>query len=135
MAYLFDPMHFNGTSFDLDETTRMGVGCMRFGPNPIPASYFPKSLIFVAASSRLPDMFHLSRGFFVVSERARAVMEHWAPGQVEFIPVAHQAKPKVAATLKFGRAYHFINILGHAAAAAMARNTDARLPVQDRRWR
>ncbi|MGJ4949102.1 imm11 family protein [Bradyrhizobium sp. HKCCYLS20291] len=111
---MFDPVHFNGTIFDLDRTSRMATGSMRFGPQPIPASYFPKSLVFVSASVRLPDMFHMSRGYFVVSERARAVMEHWASGEVEFIPVSHQAKPKVAATLKFDRAYYFINILGHA---------------------
>ncbi|RZN11557.1 hypothetical protein CWO91_08070 [Bradyrhizobium genosp. SA-3] len=114
MPYMFDPIDFNGTVFDLDETSVMAKGSMRFSPKPIPASYFPKSLIFNAASSRLPDMFHMSRGFFVVSERARAVMEHWAPGAVEFIPVAHQARPKVAATLKFDSAYYFINILGRA---------------------
>jgi len=114
MAYMFDPMHFNGTTFDLDDTTHMAVGSMQFSPNPIPASYFPKSLIFTGAAARLPDMFHMSRGFFVVSQRARAVLEHWAPAQVDFIPVAHQARPEIAATLQFDRAYYFINILGHA---------------------
>jgi len=114
MTYMLDPIHVNGTVFDLDRTSGMVVGAMRFGSKPIPASYFPKTLIFNAASARLPDMFHKSRGFIVVSERARAVLEHWAPGQVEFIPVAHQAKPKVASTLKFDSAYYFINVLGRA---------------------
>jgi hypothetical protein len=59
-------------------------------------------------------MFHMSRGFFIFSERARVVMEHWAPGQLEFIPVACHAEPKVAATLDFASAYYFINVLGRA---------------------
>jgi hypothetical protein len=33
----------------------------------------------------------MSRGFFIFSERARVVMEHWTPGQLEFIPVACHA--------------------------------------------
>jgi len=114
MTYMLDPIHVNGTVFDLDETSVMAKGAMQFSPEPIPASYFPKSLVFNAASSRLPEMFHMSRGFLVFSERARAVMEHWAPGEVEFIPVGYQAKPKVAATLKFDSAYYFINVLGQA---------------------
>jgi hypothetical protein len=113
MPYMFDPIHFNGTVFSLDRTSHMVGGAMLF-TKPIPASCFPKTLIFTAASSRLPDIFHMSRGIFVVSERARAVIEHWAPGEVEFIPVAHQAKPRVADTLKFDSAYYFINILGRA---------------------
>jgi hypothetical protein len=59
-------------------------------------------------------MFHMSRGFFIFSERARVVMVHWAPGQLEFIPVACHAEPKVAATLDFASAYYFINVLGRA---------------------
>lgn len=46
------------------------------------------------------------------SERARVVMEKWAPGQIEFIPVACQAPPKIAARLNFASAYYFINLLG-----------------------
>lgn len=139
MPYMFDPMYVNGTTFDLDKTSRMAVESMGFGINPVPASYFPKSLVFTGASARLPDMFHMSRGFFVVSEQARAVLEHWTPAQIEFIPVAHQARPRVAATLRFDRAYYFINILGHAQRLLWreipTRDTDARLCVQDRRWR
>jgi hypothetical protein len=41
-------------------------------------------------------------------------MDHWAPGQVEFIPVVCQAKPKIAAKLNFDSAYYFINVLGRA---------------------
>jgi len=66
----------------------MAKGSTQLVIQGIPASYFPKALTFVAASSQLPDMFHMSRGFFVFSERARVVMEDWAPGQLEFIPVA-----------------------------------------------
>jgi hypothetical protein len=114
MTYMFDPICFNGTIFDLDATSHMAKGSMRFGPKPIPASYFPKTITFEAASAKLPDMFHMSRGYWIFSEQARAVMEDWAPGQVEFIPVACQAKPRIAATLKLDRAYYFINVLGHA---------------------
>ena len=116
MVYKFDPIHFNGTIFHLDEASSMAKGWMKFVTRnvPVPASYFPKFLTFEAASAKLPDMFHLSRGIFIFSERARVVMEHWAPGQVEFIPVACHAKPKVAATLNFASAYYFINVLGRA---------------------
>jgi hypothetical protein len=48
------------------------------------------------------------------SERARVVMEEWAPGQVEFIPVACYAEPGIAARLNFASAYYFINVLGRA---------------------
>jgi hypothetical protein len=41
-------------------------------------------------------------------------MEQWAPEQVEFIPVAVQAPPKIAARLKFASAHYFINVLGRA---------------------
>lgn len=116
MVYKFDPAHFDGTIFDLDDTSGMAKGWMKFVTQvqPIPASYFPKSLTFDKARAALPDMFHTTRGVFVFSERARAVMEHWSPGQVEFIPVVCHAKPKVAATLKFDSAYYFINVLGRA---------------------
>jgi hypothetical protein len=48
------------------------------------------------------------------SERARAVMEDWAPGQVEFIPVSVQAAPDIADRLNFASAYYFTNVLGRA---------------------
>jgi hypothetical protein len=116
MVYKFDPEYFNGTIFRVDKTSRM-VGdfseCLRQN-QPIPASYFPKSLTFDRASAKLPDIFHTTRGIFVFSERTRVVMEHWAPGQVEFIPVACHAEPKIAATLNFDGAYYFINVLGRA---------------------
>lgn len=41
-------------------------------------------------------------------------MEHWAPGQVEFIPVTCQAPPDIAARLEFDSAYYFIDVLGRA---------------------
>ena len=41
-------------------------------------------------------------------------MEHWAPGQLEFIPVACQAKPRIAAALDFDSAYYFVNVIGRA---------------------
>jgi hypothetical protein len=116
MVYKFDPVHFNGTIFELDETSNMVRGSTQFIRQnlPIPASYFPKAITFEKASAALPDIFHMSRGIIIFSERARVVIEHWAPGQVEFIPVACQAKPKVAAVLKFDSAYYFTNVLGRA---------------------
>ncbi|WP_420969187.1 hypothetical protein [Bradyrhizobium sp. B120] len=117
MTYLFDPTYWNGTIFHLDETKeRMSKGWMEFeGKNqPIPASFFPKSLTFDAASAALPDTFHTTRDIIVFSKRARVVFEEWAPDQVEFIPVICQASPAIAATLKFDSAYYFINVLGRA---------------------
>jgi hypothetical protein len=116
MVYKFDPVYFDSTIFELDLTTGMGRGSMQFISQnlPTPASYFPKTLVFNKASAKLPDIFHMSRGIIIFSERARVVMEHWAPGQVEFIPVTCQAKPVVAATLSFDSAYYFVNVLGRA---------------------
>jgi hypothetical protein len=133
MVYKFDPKHFNGTIFELDETSRMVRGSTKFitQNRPIPASYFPKTLSFDAASSKLPDMFHMSRGIFIFSERARTVMEHWAPGQVEFIPVACHAKPKIAATLNFDSAYYFINVLGRAQRLQWREMSTHKFPPQD----
>jgi hypothetical protein len=131
MVYKFDPRYFNGTIFDLDETSAMARGWTQFIPQAIPASFFPKSLTFDAASSKLPDMFHMSRGIFIFSERARLVMEHWAPAQVEFIPVACHAKPKVAATLNFDNAYYFINVLGHAQRLQWPEMPTRKFPPQD----
>ncbi|MGJ4932034.1 imm11 family protein [Bradyrhizobium sp. HKCCYLS2038] len=124
---MFNPIHVNGTVFDLDKTSVMAMGSRQFIPEPVPASYFPKCLIFTAASSRLPDMFHMARGVVVVSERARAVMEHWAPGQVEFIPVEHRAKPKVSARLMFDSAYYFHQHSGSCSAVPVAGNADGSL--------
>jgi hypothetical protein len=86
MVYKFDPVYFDSTIFELDLTTGMGRGSMQFISQnlPTPASYFPKTLVFNKASAKLPDIFHMSRGIIIFSERARVVMEHWAPGQVEF---------------------------------------------------
>lgn len=100
MVYKFDPKYFNGAIFGLDKTWDMAKGRMEYVPQdlPIPASYFPKSLTFDRASAALPDIFHTARDIIVFSERAGAVMEHWGPGQVEFIHVACNAKPKIAAT-------------------------------------
>jgi hypothetical protein len=106
MVYKFDPKYFNGTIFHLERTSQMAKGWTDYvrRNQPIPPSYFPKSLTFDAAASQLPDMFHMSRGIFVFSERAWAVMEHWAPGQVEFIPVTCHATPKIAASLNLDKA-------------------------------
>jgi hypothetical protein len=127
MASKFDPQYFNGTVFDLDNTSRIAEGWMEFIPQslPIPASCFPKSLTFDKARAALPDMFHTTGGILVFSERARKVMEHWAPGQVEFIPVACHVKPKVAATLDFDCAYYFVNVLGRAQRLQAVRQSGA----------
>jgi hypothetical protein len=96
MVYIFDPKWFNGTVFLLDEDTwHMSRNWMEHvrANQPIPASFFPKSLTITRASAVLPDLFHASRGIIVVSERARVVLEELAPGQVEFIPVELNAAP------------------------------------------
>lgn len=116
MVYKFDPMYWNGTSFHLDKMLEMGSGWMDYRSQnlPIPASCFPKELSFDGASAPLPDMFHTARGIIVFSERARVVIEQWAPAEVEFIPVACHAEPRIAAQLDFASAYYFINVLGRA---------------------
>ncbi|WP_420969188.1 hypothetical protein [Bradyrhizobium sp. B120] len=117
MVYKFDPTYFNGTIFSLDEDTwKMEKGWSEYERNnqPIPAPYFPKSLTFDGAKAPLPDMFHTTRDIIVFSERVRVIIEEWAPGQVEFIPVAVHAPPKIAARLNFAAAYYFINVLGRA---------------------
>lgn len=117
MVYKLDPTYWNGTIFHLDEDTwKMAKGWTEYEANnqPIPASCFPKSLTFDGASAALPDMFHTVRNLIMFSERARVVMEEWAPGQVEFIPVACHAEPGIAARLNFDSAYYFINVLGRA---------------------
>jgi hypothetical protein len=63
----------------------------------IPASCSRQSLSFDKATAALPDMFHTNRGIFVFSEPACVVMEDWAPGQVEFTPVAVHTLPRIAA--------------------------------------
>jgi hypothetical protein len=116
MVCNFDPIYWNGTIFSLDDTWKMSDDWMKYeGANqPIPASCFPPSLSFDKATAALPDMFHTNRRIFVFSEPARVVVEDWAPGQVEFIPVAVHALPRIAAKLKFASAYYFVNILGRA---------------------
>ena len=115
MVYKFDPIEFDGTIFDLGDDSAMAKAWMQFYPQEaIPAPYFPATLTFDAATAKLPDMFHMSRGIFIFSERARSVMQHLAQSQVEFIPVTCRAHSKVAATLDFDSAYYFINVLGRA---------------------
>ena len=157
MVYKFDPVWFNGAIFQFDRMSRMADGWMDYEARnqPIPASYFPKSLTIQRAKAPLPDLFHTSRGIFVVSERARVVIEKLAPGQVEFIPVeikkaptgwrnpfidvyysmkdlgrplaaqfvrgqvdflpvGLEAKPRVTLRLNLASAYYFINVLGRA---------------------
>jgi hypothetical protein len=157
MVYKFDPRWFNGTIFQLDEMSTMANGWMEyaFRNQPIPASYFPTSLTIKRAKAPLPDLFHTSRGTFVVSERARVLFERLAPGEVEFIPVEMKTaptgplnpltdayysmkdlgrpiasqfirgqvdflpvglepKPRITTRLNLASAYYFINILGRA---------------------
>ena len=54
MVYKFDPTYSTATIFDLDDSTRMmEKGWMEFvrENEPIPASYFPKSLTIERASA------------------------------------------------------------------------------------
>jgi hypothetical protein len=134
MVYKFDPTYWNGTIFHLDEETwKMSSGWMEFERRnqPIPASYFPKSLTFDGAGDALPEMFHTARGLIMFSERARVVMEEWAPGQVEFIPVACHAEPRIAARLNFASAYYFINVLGRAQRLQWLEIRTQRFPQDD----
>jgi len=92
----------------------------------------------------MPDLFHVSRGTLVVSERARVIFERMAPGEVEFIPVqmtkaptswlnpiidvcysikdlvrptlhvSDEARKRITMRLKLADAYFYINILGRA---------------------
>jgi hypothetical protein len=115
MVYKFDPTYWNGTIF-LFEEFHMSRGWTKYvGRNkPIPASYFPKSLTVSDASAELPDIFHTNRDLIVFSGRARIVMEKWAPGEVEFIPVAVNSEKKIAHRLQLDSAYYFINVLARA---------------------
>jgi hypothetical protein len=84
-----------GTIFQFDDTWGIAKGWMEYKikNQPIPESYFPKSLKIDRASGTLPDLFHANRGIIVVSERARAVLDRLAPGEVEFVSVTVQAAP------------------------------------------
>lgn len=128
MVYRFDPIYYDGSIFLLNLATEMSRGWSEYerANQPIPASCFPQSLTFDKATAELPDMFHTSRDILVFSEPARLIMEEWAPGQVEFIPVAVHAPPEIAAQLKFASAYYFINVLGRA-----QRLQWLEMPVQD----
>ncbi len=88
MVYSFDPKYWNGTIF-LFKEWRMEGNSLEYVRNnqPIPTSFFPKTLTIERASAALPDLFHTYRGCIVLSERARRIIEKLAPGQVEFIPV------------------------------------------------
>jgi hypothetical protein len=117
MVYMLDPGNSNGGCFLFDDLDEMIRGFSQpWGANlPIPASYFPRSMTVVKATRPMPDIFHWSRGLIVYSERARALLDTLAPGQVEFIPVVIQAKtPKLAERLKLDTAYYFSNVLGRA---------------------
>jgi hypothetical protein len=89
MVYKFDPKWFNGTIFLFDDAWHMASGWMEFERQnqPIPTTYFPKSLVIDRAKAPLPDLFHASRDLIIVSERARGIFEKLAPREVEFIPV------------------------------------------------
>jgi hypothetical protein len=131
---MFDPTYWNGTIFRLDDRTwKMSGDWTGYeGANqPIPASCFPQSLAFDEATSELPDMFHTTRRIIMFSELARAVMEEWAPGQVEFIPVAVHAPPEIAAQLKFASAYYFINVLGRAQRLQWLEMRTQKFPTQE----
>jgi hypothetical protein len=115
MVYRFDPTYWNGTIFSLGES-HMELGWFEYkrANMPIPASYFPKSLTVDDACDALPDIFHTSRDIIVFSERARALIEKRAPGQVEFIPITIHAESDIARQLRLSDCYYFVNILGRA---------------------
>lgn len=146
MVYKFDPINFNGFIFLMDDGPGRAKGAIDYISQnlPIPASYFPKSLTIERASTSIPDLFHVSRGTLVVSERARAVFERMAPGEVEFIPVqmnkartgwlnpiidicysikdlirpslyvSDEPRQRITMRLNLASAYYYINILGRA---------------------
>ena len=133
MVYKFDPRYFNGTIFSIDTAWEMTGDWMEYRrqSQPVPAFCFPKTLTFDGASAELPDMFHVSRNIIVFSERARVFVERSAPGQVEFIPVGCQAKPKIAAKLNFASAYYFINVLGRAQRLQWLEMPAHKFPLRD----
>jgi hypothetical protein len=130
MVYKFDPRWFNGTIFQFNNASHMAKGSMEyeFRNQPIPASYFPRSLIVERAKASLPDLFHTSRGLFVVSERARVIFEKLAPGEVEFIPVEIKKAP-TGWRNPFIDAYYSMKDLGRPVAAQFVRGQVDFLPV------
>jgi len=115
MVYKLEPAYWNGTIFSLGKWDMLGDYFeYKIENKPIPASYFPESLTVDDARDALPDIFYTSRDIIVFSERARALMEERAPGQVEFIPVTIHAEADIARQLRLARCYYFINILGRA---------------------
>lgn len=62
----------------------------------------------------VPDIFRASSRIIVFSERARALMERWAPGQVEFVRVEIQVDRDTALQSNLASAYYYINVLGRA---------------------
>lgn len=94
MIYRFDPVWFQGLLFQFEDSSmKQGWMTYQFNRQPVPASYFPPTLVIKRAKAPMPDLFHTSRGIFVVSARARAVFEKEAPGQVEFLPVEITTTP------------------------------------------
>ncbi|KJC33572.1 hypothetical protein UP09_34375 [Bradyrhizobium sp. LTSP885] len=132
MVYKFDPRWFNGTIFQFNDASRMSKGWMEYERRcqPIPPSYFPGSLIVERAKAPLPDLFHTSRGLFVVSERARAIFEKLAPGEVEFIPVEIR-KASTGWRNPFVDAYYSVKDLGRPVAAQFVRGQPDFLLVCD----
>jgi hypothetical protein len=130
MIYKFDPKWFNGAIFSLDKASHMAKGWMGYEARnePIPASYFPSSLTIERAKAPLPDLFHTSRGLFVVSERARLIFEKLAPGEIEFIPVEIKQAPTGPLNPLID-AYYSIKDLGRPVAAQLVRGQVDFLPV------
>ncbi len=115
MVYLLDPVDWDGTSFLLAGYHGNSAKAPLYHREQAdPCAFVSKSLTIADAMQQLPDIFHTSRGTIVFSERARAVIEELAPGQVEFIPVTINAAPELAERLNLASAYYFINVLGRA---------------------
>jgi hypothetical protein len=117
MVYLLWPTDFAAIDMDSSDCSRSGEKYPYIVNNkPIPAELFPKWLNIEFPQNmtvELPDLFRVGSSF-IFPERARAVMEELAPGQVEYIPVAISAEPEFAERLNLASAYYHINVLGRA---------------------
>ena len=115
MVYIFDPPLGNSPGLisplwdGLDD-----LNAYYRANQQIPAAKFPQPLIVDGPVQDVPDIFRPSSRVIVFSERARALMEKSAPGQVEFIPVRIQIDHDSALQSNLASAYYYVNVLGRA---------------------
>jgi hypothetical protein len=115
MVYIFDPPFGKSPGFFSPEWDGLNDFNEYYGANkPIPAAYFPQPLIVDELVQDVPDIFRASSRIIVFSERARALMEKLAPGQVEFVRIEIQVDRDTALHSKLAGAYYYINVLGRA---------------------